>query len=232
MEEAVFNYIKEHMSVIIIVSLLIGGFWLLSSKSQNSSEAAVEHSRTPDPVANMQSPLSKGNKSATVSLIQYSDFLCPSCSYFSTQIMPTIEKKYIDTGKIKFEFRPMAFIAPGSTTADEGANCAVEQGKFWQYHDATYNYVWNSAFSKGVDPKTTTILTADIVKQIATATGINAANFNTCLESGRYRHRVADSTNAANAVGVTSTPTILVNGKKLNGNISLQATEALIESQL
>lgn len=229
------EYIKDHASFIVVLLLIVGGFGFLAvhgSGSSNASSTTQAAATKPSPTANMQSPMSKGSKNAKISLIQYSDFLCPSCSYFTTQIMPTIEKEYVDTGKMNFEFRPMAFIAEGSTISDEGAYCAIDQGKFWQYHDGIYNYVWNSAFSKGVDPKTTTILTTPIVESAASALGLDKTSFNTCLESGKYASRVASATDAANKVGITSTPTIIVNGKQLGSNISLQSVEALIKSQL
>ncbi len=227
------GYLRERTSFIVVILVLVGGFIFLATQGSNTTTSAhTQAAHTPPPVAAMQSPMSRGNANAKVSLIQYSDFLCPSCSYFTTQVMPTIQQKYIDTGKVKFEFRPMAFIAEGSTLADEGAYCAIDQGKFWGYHDAVYEYVWNTAFSKGVDPKTTTILTTPILDTLASATGLDSTSFSDCLSSNKYAGRVSDATNTANSQGVTSTPYILVNGKQLTGNPSVQTVEALIESQL
>ncbi len=227
------EYLKERASFIIVVVVIIGGFVFLMGHNKGTATSAVTHpANVPSPTAAMTSPMSRGSKDAKVSLIQYSDFLCPSCSYFTTQVMPTIQQKYIDTGKVKFEFRPIAFIAEGSTLADEGAYCAIDQGKFWSYHDAVYAYVWNTAFSKGVDPKTTTILTSPILDTLASTIGLDSNLFSDCLSSGKYATHVSDATNTANTQGVTSTPYILVNGKQLTGNPSIQTVEALIESQL
>lgn len=158
--------------------------------------------------------------------------ICPSCSYFSTQVMPTIEKKYIDTGKVKFEFRPMAFIADGSTQAGMGAYCAVDQNKFWQYHDAIYATVVDKVFRQNLDPKTDVILTASSVKQIATSTGLDSSTFNTCMDSGKHLADITTSTQAANKNGVMSTPYILVNGKAYTGDISLTAFDVFIKAML
>lgn len=228
------EYLKERASFIIIIFVLLAGFGFMLTRSGSSTSPASTASTQskPSPNASMQSPMSKGSDKAKISLIQYSDFLCPSCSYFTTQIMPQIQKEYIDTGEINFEFRPMAFIAQGSTIADEGAYCAIDQAKFWTYHDALYNFVWNTAFSKGVDPKTTTILTLPIIKSIATQVGLDSTSFDSCLDSGKYASRVAEGTSTANQQGITSTPYILVNGKPLTGNVSMQSVEALIKSQL
>ncbi len=193
-----------------------------SSGNQNSTLREV----------NSASPMSKGDKNAKVSLIQYSDFLCPSCSYFSTQVMPTIQKDYIDTGKVKFEFRPMAFIALGSTQAGEGAYCAVEQDKFWAYHDAIYTYVADKVFNKGLNPQVDLILSPDIIKQIASSVGLQPTTFDGCLDSGTHQADITASTQAANRSGITSTPYVLVNGQHVSGNPTLQTVEALIKAAL
>jgi protein-disulfide isomerase len=146
--------------------------------------------------------------------------------------MPTIIQKYVDTGKVNFEFRPMAFIAAGSQTADQGAYCAIDQGKFWEYHDVMYNYVWNNAFSKGVDPKTTTILTADIVKSVAHTVGLDPIVFDGCLDKGVYRQKVEQTTTTAQRQGVTGTPYILVNGQAVRGDMTRSTIEAMIKTQL
>ncbi len=227
---------KEHTSFIVIILVLVGGFGLLATQGSggtpaNPSTKAATTSKPPARAA-AQSPMTKGNANAKVSLIQYSDFLCPSCTYFTTQIMPVIEQKYIETGKVNFEFRPMAFIAEGSNISGEGSYCAIDQTKFWDYHDAIYNYVWVNAFSKGVDPKTNTILTAPIVNEAASQAGLDGALFSDCLSSHKYASRIKSVTDTANSQGVTSTPYIMVNGQPLNGNLSLKTVETLIESQL
>ncbi len=228
-EGHMYSYIKERATFIVVAIVLLIGFMVIVGQSSGStkSEATV----LPTTVSTSQ-PMTRGNNDAKVSLIQYSDFLCPSCSYLTTQIMPTIETDYIQTGKVKFEFRPMAFIAQGSTTAGEGAYCAIDQNKFWDYHDAIYNYVWATAFSKGVDPKSTTILTTPIIESISAQAGLDTTAFTNCLESGDKKSAIAQATNTANSYGITSTPYLLVNGHKIGGNLSLETVKALIDSQL
>lgn len=212
---------------------LIIGFGFVVSQSQNTDSGSTgKNSSTLSTTISLDNPMTKGKETATVSLIQYSDFLCPSCSYFTTQMMPTIESKYIETGKVKFEFRPMAFIADGSEYAGEGAYCAVDQDKFWTYHDAVYNYVWNTAFSKGLDPTAATILTEPIVKSIATTVGLDDDSFSACMDSGEKRSDITAATTTANSYGITSTPYILVNGQKVTGQFTLDTITKLIESQL
>lgn len=202
---------------------------------------AVSQNKQPDDKAKLplyqqvdsSSKMKKGEDNAPVSVIQYSDFICPSCSYFSTQIMPTIEEKYIKTGKIKFEFRPMAFIADGSTQAGMGAYCAIDQDKFWEYHDSTYKIVADKVYNQGLDPKHgDVILTALDVKNIAKDTGLENVSFNECLDSKQHEADINKSTNTANTNGITGTPYIMIDGQVYQGDMSLASIEALIKAKL
>jgi protein-disulfide isomerase len=222
-----FKYIAERKIMIIAVVLVVGFFFFAAQQRPNTSLSKSSFEQV-----NLESPMSKGVADAPVSLIQYSDFLCPSCSYFSTQVMPTISKDYIQTDKVKFEFRPMAFIAEGSQLAAEGAYCAIEQDMFWAYHDVTYIFVADSVFNKGLDPKVDVILTSELVKNNAKQAGLDQDAFDICLDSGSQTKKVTDATTTANRNGVTSTPYLLINGQKYQGDVSLSAVETIIKSQL
>ncbi len=223
------DWIREHKLIFIAVLLVVGfGIYALSqrpSSPQNDSQTAFTN-------IDMSSPMIRGNKSAKVSIIQYSDFLCPSCTYFTTQIMPTIDKKYVQSGKVMFEFRPMAFIADGSTQSGMGAYCAIDQKKFWEYHDSIYNYVADQVLVKKLDPKVAVILTSDLVKGIAGQAGLDTKSFNSCLDSQKYAEKISDVTQTANKNGVLSTPYILINGQKYQGDMTLEAVESLIKADL
>ena len=79
----------------------------------------------------------KGNPSAPAVLIEYSDFQCPFCRRFVTDILPTLEEKYISSGQLLLAFRhyPLDRIHPLARGAAEAAACAFRQGKFWETHD-------------------------------------------------------------------------------------------------
>jgi protein-disulfide isomerase len=223
------DFLLDHrlMVVLLVMGLGFAGFIATqkpASTYDKDKQAFIE--------VDSSSPMSRGDKQAKVSLIQYSDFLCPSCSYFSTQIMPEVDSEYIDQGKIKFEFRPMAFIAEGSRIAGMGAYCAIDQQKFWSYHDVIYTYVAQKVLSEGVDPKSSTILTTPLVEQLAQSAGLSAEQFNSCLESGKHAADITNATKKANQNGVTGTPFIMVNGQHYQGNMSKESVMALIKASL
>ncbi len=82
----------------------------------------------------------KGSEDAPITIVEFSDFECPFCGRFFSQTLPLIEDNYIDTGKVKFVYRdfPLSF-HPQAQPAAEAAECANEQGKFWDYHDKIFN---------------------------------------------------------------------------------------------
>jgi hypothetical protein len=69
-----------------------------------------------------------GDPNAPVTVYEYADFQCPACGYFARQYKPTIERDYIQTGKVRLIFRNFAFLGQESLWAAEAAYCAAEQG--------------------------------------------------------------------------------------------------------
>ena len=81
-----------------------------------------------------------GDPNAKVTYVEFADFQCPFCKQFFSQTEPQIISDYVKTGKVKFVFRNFAFLGPDSNTAAEGAYCANDQGKFWDYHNFLYSH--------------------------------------------------------------------------------------------
>lgn len=81
-----------------------------------------------------------GSSDAKITIIEFSDFQCPFCESFFMSTYPELKKNYIDTGKVQFAFRhyPLTSIHPNAQKAHEAAECANEQGKFWEYHDKLF----------------------------------------------------------------------------------------------
>lgn len=83
----------------------------------------------------------KGSKSAKVVMIVYSDFECPFCGRFAREILPELERRYVATGEVAFVFHhlPLAF-HPLATQAAVSAECAGQQGRFWEAHDLLFSF--------------------------------------------------------------------------------------------
>jgi protein-disulfide isomerase len=153
-----------------------------------------------------------GDANAPVTIIEFSDMQCPFCGRFYTQTLPQIKSQYIDTGKAKLVFRdfPLSF-HPYATPAAIGAECAKEQGKFWEYHDTVFET--QNAWVNAADPNAA-------LKQIAADLGLNTANFNSCYDAEKYAAEVQKDFNDGQAAGVSGTPTFYV-GSPSKGYVQL-----------
>ena len=119
--------------------------------------------------------------------------------------LPAIEQAFILSGQAKLEVKPIAILGEGSVLAAQAAECANEQGRFWGYHDILYANQKSERRQQ----------TADDLKRFAAAGGLNTEKFSSCLDSGKYAATVSNNTAAATRQGVTSTPTIFVNGRQV-----------------
>ena len=79
-----------------------------------------------------------GSQSAPVTLVEYIDLQCPFCQQFETQAMATVIGKYVRTGKVKIEARPIAFIGPDSQSGRAAAIAAGEQNKLFNFTQILY----------------------------------------------------------------------------------------------
>lgn len=167
-----------------------------------------------------------GKENAPIVVIEFSDFQCPFCRKMWRDTLPQLKKEYIDTGKVKFVYRdfPLDF-HPGAMPAAQGADCAREEGQFWEMHDKIFGEQ---------DKQGTGTIQFGIkeVKQWAAAIGLDTKKFNQCLDSGKYDGEVKDDLKDGQAAGVTGTPNTFVNGRKLNGALPYESFKSLIEEEL
>ena len=158
-----------------------------------------------------------GPKSAPVTIIEYADFGCPSCWYwYKDDVLNQLRLKYGD--QIRFVWRDYPVITLLSPRAAEAGQCANEQGKFWEFHDAVYG-------NRGA-------IEAGNLKAYATAIGLNMSQFDECVTSRRYKDRVnAEETEAFNHC-YNGAPFFLVNDHVLIGPQSLAVFSGLIDPLL
>ena len=159
---------------------------------------------------------SVGPANAPVTIVEFSDFQCPYCR-LSVPKIKEILAKY--PGKVKVVFRDYPGPNhPHAQQAAEAAQCAAEQGKFWEYHDSLFDRQapgtgWNYT---------------ELAKEI----GLNQDPFATCLNTGRYREEVTKDLHDGLKLGVTSTPTFFINGRPLVGAQPFAEFQAVIDRLL
>jgi protein-disulfide isomerase len=130
---------------------------------------------------------------------------------------------YAGTGQVRFEYKHLAFIGEESIRAAEAAECASEQGAFWAYHDTLFLNQGGENVGQYSEPN---------LIQFGEELGLNVEEFQGCLRDGRMRQEVRDESAEAGERGVTSTPTIFINGEIYRGALPFDQLQGIIESIL
>ena len=162
-----------------------------------------------------------GEPTAPVIIVEYADFQCPVCGRFARTTGKQIIETYVKTGQVRFVLRNFPFLGDESLWAAEAAECAAEQGAFWEYHDKLFAEQRGEnmgAFSK---PN---------LKRFAQELGLDSGSFDACLDSDKYEGKIQlQKAKASETLGVHSTPTLYVGDKMMSGLQSFAAYTAAIE---
>jgi protein-disulfide isomerase len=162
-----------------------------------------------------------GSENAAVVITEYSNFGCSACKEFATTTEPQIVEQYVKTGKVRLEFKHYAFGAQDNWVAADAAECAAEQGKFWEYHDRLFARQGASgAFTKAS------------LKRYAVDLGLESGSFDACLDSSQYRDRVNADVADGEKLGVNSTPTLFINQRKFIGAQPFAILKNVIDAEL
>jgi protein-disulfide isomerase len=162
-----------------------------------------------------------GSRDSKVTLIEFSDFQCPYCQKFQESV-DKILKEYGD--KITFVYKqlPLTSIHPKAMDAALASECANEQGKFVDY--ANKLFVNQASWSK--DANNTKF------KTYAVQTGLNAGDFNKCLDEKKYQDKVSANVAEAQSFGISGTPALFINDQFQPGVVSFEAMKAIIDEEL
>jgi protein-disulfide isomerase len=158
---------------------------------------------------------SKGNPAAAVTLVEFTDYQCPSCA--ATQ--PAIERLATEYGdRVRFVVRDFPLsIHENAFKAAEAAEAAREQGKYWEYVALLF--------------RNQSALTVPNLKEFATAVGLDRAKFDAALDSGKLADKVRRDLADGQRVGVNATPSLFVNGRRVNDR-SYEGLKLIIEDAL
>ncbi len=161
----------------------------------------------------------KGSETAPVTIIEFSDYQCPFCARFWQETLPSIDKEYIQTGKVRFIYRdyPLPF-HPQAQPSAVAAECAGDQGKYWEMHDKIFE---NQAS-----------LSDSSYDGFAQAIGLNLNTFKTCVSDGKKVAEIQKDLADGQAAGVSGTPAFFVNGVKIEGAQPFSVFKQLIDAQL
>ena len=191
----------------------------LVARLRGQSQVAV-HLQAP-PVyrarLNLDGAPSKGAVNAPVTLVKFEDFHCPFCKEAQGTLVE-IAARYGDRLRIVHKDYPIDSLHPQARLGHVAARCAHEQGKFWAYHDALY------AAAPNASP-------ADL-KGFAQQVGVELAQFEACLSSGKFAAVIESDIDEGTKAGVTGTPAFFINGRLLGGAQPLEQFVRVIDEEL
>ena len=151
-----------------------------------------------------------GEADAPVAIEVWEDFQCPFCQRFTFQIKPGIVEEYVETGKARLTFRNLAFLGDESHWAAVAASLAADQDKFWPFHD----YLFANLLGENVGS-----FSLDRLLAIGEAAGLDMDEFKAGLTLDKARERFAqidaEARQDAGALGISSTPTVTIDGVPL-----------------
>jgi len=136
---------------------------------------------------------------------------------------PVARLALVGSGDVKFVWHNMAFLGPESVWAAEAAECAADQGRFWDYRDKLF--AEQDGENQGTFDK-------DNLKRFAAEIGLDTQQFAACLDSGRHAEAITAERGQGMHEGVRLTPTLFVNGRKIEGVPSFDRIRQLVEDAL
>ena len=194
------------VAAIAIGVVVIGGAALLTQKP---GTMALQSPMAPAILTPSDIPTSGGtlgDANAKVTLDLYSDFQCPLCQEFALEMTPKLISDFVRAGKLKIAYHDLLVIDSntGGTESLDAANaarCAADQGKFWLYHD----WLFGNQHSEGSGA-----FTKDRLKTMGSLIGLNASQFDSCVDNGLHNAEIQSAQKAAPS-GLSSTPGVYVN---------------------
>lgn len=209
----------------------------LLSKDRGTMLRVTKFDLNKDPFAELMSKIdvngrpSRGAKSAKVVVVNYDDFECPYCSHMHETLFPEILKEYGDRVTFIYKDYPLAEIHPWAIHAAVDANCLAAQNAdaYWDFAD----YIHPN--KREVDTEKTAQARFDAIDKIAMLQGqkhnLDTAKLQQCVKA-QDEAAVRTSMKEADGLGVNATPTLFINGQKIDGAVPVAEIRAALDQAL
>jgi protein-disulfide isomerase len=207
------------------------------SKDRATMLRVTKFDLTKDPFAELMSKIditgrpSRGTKSAKVLVVNFDDFECPYCSAMHRTLFPEILKEYGDRVNFVYKDYPLSEIHPWAIHAAVDANClaAQNQDSYWDFADYIH------ANKREVDAEKTPQARFDVIDKIAMLQGqkhnLDTVKLQSCMKA-QNEEAVRASIKEGDGIGVSATPTLFINGEKVDGALSVSETRAALDRAL
>jgi protein-disulfide isomerase len=196
---------------VILGLVLLAGIGLLATKLKPKAKEAVNEGiavqLTPDQLQRVHG-ISLGRADAPITIYEFADFQCPHCAQFAAFVEPLIRQNLVETGKARYVFYEFPLGFKWSFLSARAGRCANEQGKFWDFHAIIFARQRQWSF----DPDAA----AQFTEYAKTIPGMDAGKFEQCVRSDQFQKEVSESLKLGQSLGVGGTPTLFVNGRKID----------------
>ena len=163
-----------------------------------------------------------GEANAPVTFVEVSDYGCPHCYDFNNESVPALKQEFVETGLMRWIIMPYA-LSDQTHAGAVATLCAADQGAELglDFHEQLFGLQTSGGFN-----------TMSGFLSVARNVGLDAAQFEQCVEAETYSDQVHLNRQAARQAGVSSTPTVFVNNRAINGNVGLEAYRQRINDAL
>ena len=167
----------------------------------------------------------RGSETATVWLVEISDFQCPFCKQWHDQAFATIDREYVKTGKVRLAYLnfPLTRIHPNAQAAAEAAMCAGVQGKFWELHESLFQTQPHWAELKS--PRA-------VFDSLAKAAGVETKGWSNCMATHATAKLIDADRDRSTQAGVESTPTFFVGDRAFAGAYPVDTFRVALDSAI
>ncbi|WNS45069.1 thioredoxin domain-containing protein [Paenibacillus sp. MMS20-IR301] len=207
------------VSTVALVVIIFAGLFLLASKDSSTTASNA------DPVNFNYSEMARlGKEDAPVKIVEFGDYKCPACAQFTGVIKPQLVQEYVNQDKAAFYFVNLAFVGDDSRTASLAALSVYHQDQeaFWKFFDAVYanqgdeNEEW-----------ATTDYLVSLAKQLELPVDYDLMRKD--IEDQTYSAELERDIELGRSSGVTTTPSIFINGVKVAEPFNIEAIDAQIQ---
>lgn len=209
----------------------------LLSKDRNTMLRVTRFDLTKDAFTDVMSKIdvngrpSRGNKGAKVVVVNYDDFECPFCSRMHQTLFPQILNEYGDRVLFVYKDYPLIEIHPWAVHAAVDAGCLAAQNAdaYWDFADYIH------ANKQAVDSEKSASARLDAIDRMAQLQGqkhnVDVVKLMSCLRA-QNEDAVRASMKEADAIGVNATPTLFINGQKIDGAVPISEVRAALDAAL
>ncbi len=187
-----------------------------ASQSSDQSQTATQKVTRYD--VSVDDDPSIGPADAAITIVEFSDFECPYCRKWHDEVYPRLMEAFAGQVRLVYRDFPLSSIHNNAAAAAQSADCANEQGAYWEYQDKLFS------MERG--------LSSEAYQGYAQDLGLDTSKFNECLQDEKYKDEVDADFEFAARLGVRSTPTFFINGIALVGAQPFEVFQQVIEKEL